>query len=747
MVGVAFLDKVPNFAASNPSAKLYVEWAPGADLTGDTSGASWTWLDLSNDVLQANNQVINIGTIGRSDGSAQSQPASCTFMLDNRAGTYSRGPQSSSYPNVKLNIPVRISIALDGVYANRATRFQGYIWSMAPSWDSIGTYAVVNVQAAGVSRRLQHGLPSLDSSLFRAYQDDPLVVAYWPMEEAVGSAYFNQAFPGNGGSNMLFQGAPTLSSYNGVIGSGGLPAFTASSPIQATITHDFNQHFEVDFLLYAPSAPAADTAVLRFHTLGSDVTRWEVVLVGASTTNIKVNGYADNATISTTFNLNYGSSISGGVTVGQPLSCRFMVKQNGAATSYALVVFSADPALPLLGATGSGSVAATTCGDLTQITNLAAAGMNNIVLGHIAAIDDYNHTFVDGALFGWYSQDAATESPYERLSRLSTEQNVFMDSFTTNGTEVMGPQSIASYMTLMREAETVDGGMLWDGQNSGLRWRDLGNMTNNSAALTLAPTDLMPPFDAEDDDQNIVNKVTVSRKNGGSGTAQDTTGPLGITEIGTYEDSLSSVNVGADDRLQDFAGWQVLLGTVEGYRYPKIDIDLRKGSLPANADDWIFTFPGSRITITLIESYISQITPGNIDLMMVGYTEKISRFVWSATLNCVPYAPYAVGVYEDTGDTYDLTAARYEQTEGASTTGGVISVGTTSVSVATSAGNPLWSTSALDVPFKASIGGYPIDVTAISGSSSPQTFTITSSPYAISSGAAVQLWFPSYYML
>ena len=56
---------------------------------------------------------------------------------------------------------------------------------------------------------------------------------------------------------------------------------------------------------------------------------------------------------------------------------------------------------------------------------------------------------------------------------------------------------------------------------------------------------------------------------------------------------------------------------------------------------------------------------------------------------------------------------------------------------------PLWTTSAVtadDFPLTIAINGYPITVTAISGASSPQTFTVSALAHAVTAGDAVTIY-------
>ena len=105
--------------------------------------------------------------------------------------------------------------------------------------------------------------------------------------------------------------------------------------------------------------------------------------------------------------------------------------------------------------------------------------------------------------------------------------------------------------------------------------------------------------------------------------------------------------------------------------------------------------------------------------MVQGFEEDIREFSWDITLWCSPAGPWTVGVVED-------TVLGRPDTDGSELASGVSS-SATSWSVAVTAG-PLWITSAAfptHFPLDVMLGGERVRVSAISGGSSPQTFTIS----------------------
>ena len=203
---------------------------------------------------------------------------------------------------------------------------------------------------------------------------------------------------------------------------------------------------------------------------------------------------------------------------------------------------------------------------------------------------------------------------------------------------------------------------------------------------------------------------------------------VGTATVGVYSDSLN-VNVAYDDQLYTHAGWRVGLGTVDDYRFPTIGLNFARTA--ALIPTWLSAGIGSRVTVA---NPPAELPPGSLDLHVVGFEEFISPKLWTAVLNTAPARPYSVGVIEDS----------FRLETGGSELNGAHDSVDTSLSVAIT-GTALWTTT--DVPFDIEIGGEQITVTAISGASSPQTFTVTRSVNTVvkshDDGATVKLWRPA----
>ncbi|TAJ21831.1 MAG: hypothetical protein EPO65_00590 [Dehalococcoidia bacterium] len=147
---------------------------------------------------------------------------------------------------------------------------------------------------------------------------------------------------------------------------------------------------------------------------------------------------------------------------------------------------------------------------------------------------------------------------------------------------------------------------------------------------------------------------------------------------------------------------------------------------------------GDKITVANLPTWVS---PDDTAQLAQGLTETLTPFDWQIEANCSPASPWDVAVY---GDTTGPGEARYSSSS--TTLNEALDTTETGVDIATSY---LWT--AVDQPFDIVIGGERMTVTAVTGSSSPQTLTVTRSVNGVvkshASGAAVRLFKPAVYAL
>lgn len=247
------------------------------------------------------------------------------------------------------------------------------------------------------------------------------------------------------------------------------------------------------------------------------------------------------------------------------------------------------------------------------------------------------------------------------------------------------------------------------------------------------------PFDPTEDDDHLRNDVTVERTGGSSGRFSVQDGPLSVSSppdgVGVYNESVA-LNLATDGQLLDQASWRAYLGTVNEPRYPNVTVSLTRNPDLQEVVGQVES--GGRM---LIHNPPAWLPPGDIDLLVQGYVETISPTEWTWTANTTPASPWTVAVV----DNDDLDRV---DTDGSELTSAIDS-DDTSVSV-TITGTALWvdTTDYPDeFPFLILVSGEVMRVTGISGSASPQTFTVERSINGVvkshSAGTAVSLAVPA----
>jgi len=723
---------------------LAVEIAFGADLT-DSDGSGWTWTDVTADVRQ--NPGIST-KLGRGDEASRSQPATCTLTLDNSAASYSLGGHSPNYPYVRRGVPVRVRIDPDDG-SGYAVVFLGFAVGWTPDWqDGVGgTIPVVQLSASGTLQRLTQGDSPLDSAYRRSITDTATVVAYWPMEEQRGA----QISPAVRGGQPMQPSDPLAvnwASSDVFESSAPLPDVGASGLLAAVSPYTQTLENQVRFFVRVPDNGLADGTVLAYVYTTGTLYRWDIVYADAGTGNLSLFIYNQDGTLNTsTTNVTFDMD-------GNRRRLGLSLTQNGSNVDWRLEVLDANPGDP--GGGFSGTVNSKTAGIVSQVYLTPGGGASGTIMGHLTVQNDILSNFeAASAFWAWQRRDGSLTSPEvpssgtasaSRIARLMTENGLELDrhtgalvSDTINASrEGMGPQLPKPLLELLQDCEVVDQGQLWDGRTPGLSFTTRRYREDGVVALSLdaAAGQLAAPFDPVDDDQRTRNRVTASRTYGASATYEDTTGPMGSSVIGTY-DTAVEINGSNDLMMIQHASWQVSLGTVPGYRYPTVAVDLR--ATPELAADVLALIPGDRVQVINPEAVLGGFRPGTVDLIVEGIAHEISAAGWIATLTCSWASPWIVGrVAAESGDTSEYLLR-------ADTDGSTLAVSAprnaTTLSVATASG-PLWTTAADNYPLTLDVGGVPVVASACSGSSSPQTFTVAALELDRLAGSAVKLYDP-----
>ncbi|MGW1614434.1 hypothetical protein ACWCQZ_34335 [Streptomyces sp. NPDC002285] len=688
------------------------------------------WVDITSYVLQRDgNQNVSI-TRGQRDEGSRPEQSTCSFQLNNRDGRFSpRNPTSPYYGQLGRNQQIRVSVARGDV---KDYRFWGEVSSWPQHWDPTGTDVWIEVEAAGLMRRLNQGAVPTASLIRQAVTDPQLtgLVAYWPCEDATGATRCASALVN--GSAMTFLAAPQLAASELFGASDPLPTFTAAAMRGGVATYPDPTATQVRFLLYVPPEGAPDLSVIvRVTQLEdisvADVRHYEVffnapdgAFVGVATPN------ALSLEAKATDGSPLGSPLDHTVDVrGKLLRVSIEVRENGTGVDQTLRT------LDLLTGDETAVTRNVSTEQLTRVTSVTpfvspfsavdpdtAVGLAGGVIGHITV----QNTITSITDLGIRASPVG-ETAGRRIERLCAEENIpFGAVGDLDETVAMGGQQRLKPIDVMRECELADDGMLLENLSVfGLSYRTRTSMYNQDPALTLSYPDgqLSQVPIPIDDDQRTKNKVTASRTGGVTpSTAEQTDGPLSTAPppvgVGVYGDDVT-LNVEADDTLPDQAAWRLSLGTVDEARFPQISVNLAHPEFtgnPALRQAALSVRPGDRLVITDPPPWLP---PDDISQLVLGLSETIDHFQHRITFNCAPESPWRVGVLDD-----DILGRL--DTDGSALAAAVDADDQTLLVTPTDAAGGLWTSDPDDFPLDVRAGGEVMRVSAIGS-------IITSNPY------------------
>jgi hypothetical protein len=726
-----------------PGARLLVELLIGS-----------TWVDVSRDVLVADGRKVRISR-GRIDEVTQTPPAQCTFALKNPRGDYSsHNPLSVNYPYIRLNCQVRVSMSLasGGGYV---VLFWGFAEGFPPTWDVTGKFSIVTVSASGVMRRLQPGgtggASPLRSAIYRAIRAaSPQPMLFWEMATGTDVSQTPCTIPATGGpplhGSIDIHGSPSpkwgsgdlgwwLPSGVDFVGGGaaavGIPAMPSgwanttgwTADVIINVGTDRGTGLLFEPVLYATGAGPAPTI------------DWDIELqpAGVGATDQMQLIYFEVAADFTSTAIILTTVTSVTFWDGRPHHLRLSVVQSGANINWSMSVDG------VVVATGTKAGKTLQRPAKLELVPQALNTWPKYAFGDLTLWSTATPPNVGAAANGY-----AGEAPATRLVRLGGEEGIPVTTIGTDPLSVsMGPQSLDTFANLARECEAAGAGFLYDGLSAGLTYQAVTARYNAPAAMTLsAHGDIADPFTPVDNDLVARNRYTVARKNGGSATFEKHDGPLGIDAIGVFDAQLpaGAINVQDDSQLYSRASWEANRGTITGLRYPTLQfrLDDRPAAVPALAAAWLACTPGVRVDATNIVDVRTQHPVGTVELIDEGDTQEIDQVTWVVALNCSSNRPYHVFILGD---------AQY----GRLNTGGSVlhadAPAGASTLVVDVTGSQLWTTTATypgDFPFSIEVSGIQVTVTGITGTSSPQTFTVdpTTVTKNLHTNDAVQLWRP-----
>lgn len=681
--------------------------------------------DVTSDVLERDGITI---TRGRSDEGSHVETSRCSLTFRNNSGDYSpRNPTGAYYGVLGRNTPIRVTV-------EGSARFHGVVSAWPTTWDKAGADVTAQVEAAGVMRRLSQAEP-LASALRRGVDAVATRVGYWPCEDGASATSLGSGLSGHPAIASI--GASVPAAFDGFVASAPIPTVGTGTWLAQVPTHSATTGFQVRMLLAVPAAGLAqDTALWRVQTSSGSPASWNLAIDTAGALRLVAYDSIDATLNDTgylgTFAVN-GKLLWVSVSIeeaGADVAFEISTLEVGATTG----TTEADSFAAAFGVAAVGIPA-------SVHINPGGADMGDTAVGHILVQNAVTSAFDMADQVAAYAGEAAAT----RILRLAAEEDVTVALVgTAADTTAMGPQGRQNALALMREAAAADLGILYEPRDSfGLTYRTRADLYTQEPTLALDyDATEVAVIESTDDDQQTHNDVTVKREGGASANAIDEDGTLGVDTIGRYPTD-TTINVETDSQLPGQASWRLHLGTVDEARYPRLGVNLTAPAFTGDAAQTAAAVAldlGDKIRVTNPPAWLP---PNNIEQLAQGFAETIRPGIWPIEATCTPGRPWDVGVYDDSTGAGE---SRYD-TLGSELAAGVTSTAT-SLSVATTDG-PLWSDA--DQPFDVNIGGERITVTAVTGASSPQTFTVTRSVNGVvkahTAAAAVSLFKPAYYAL
>lgn len=638
-------------------------------------------------------------------------------------------------------------------YGDVDIRFHGEISSLPPSWDASEKDPKVMVEAAGLLRRLGQGTDPAQTGLKDwVISDKTALAAYYPLDGGEGTQYSLNL----GGTYYLstrFFPQP-VSVFTGGTWGASRPVFVYGKEINSLLSTGMEinatgaSYFRGD--VGTPDPNAALDFVWKSAAMGVLTARVQDYNNNyyTLTLNTDVNGYTAKLEF-----YNYNTGITSLLTTTgviaaiadenqQPHHCRLQLTSASPNTNWELYFDGSSVATgSVLGATLNGV-------SLTRVYYSRYINQTYTTLAHWTVWANTSAAAIPTAAEFWQAATAyAGEMAGERIERICDVSGIPVEFVgDAYDTAVMGPQYSEATLTQIRDAEGTDLGILTEPRASfGLQYRTLRSMIGQDVAVTLDHNagHIAPPFEPTYDDQNTRNDVTVVRREGGTYRFTKETGKLSALDppngVGRYRDEVT-INCLTDDQLPGFAAWLVAQGTVDEPRFPVVNVELHSKGIQ-DTPGLEAACLAADIGDLLVVSNVSALGLYDaIYLLIIGVTEVVSDGGFKHTLqwNCQPGSLYRGAEYSAAvggADRYDT---------GGSSLAASATSSATSLSVATAAGNSLWTTTAGEFPFDINVAGERMTVTNITGAASPQTFTVTRSVNGVSkaqsSGAQVRLW-------
>lgn len=593
-------------------------------------------------------------------------------------------------------------------------QFTGELSELPVRWDKTGKDVWVPITASGILRRLTSGAEVVESPVFKNLKQYTGAGGYWSFEDEERStraaSFIARTAPATI-RNVTFAPDSTFPASAGT-----LTLNDATSRVTGTVGTP-NAFFAKGFaMMYfkRASIPSVTTTVAEFYTAGS-ISRFTI---GVSTNSYVLTGYDSDGNVIPAAGATIAWSAAN--SPDNWVAIRILLTQVSSSTQIEFAWFGLNGFL-------EGITYTSTLSSFRRFTGfqlLGANGNDNTKYAHII-LAPFDIPFT-GASFQNSSLSYVGETAATRIARVAAEEGVTTYVYgSPNASEVMGPQGVDTLANIIFDCLNVDQGLLYEPKDElALAYRTRADLYDQKALEISYPDSILSEVPTPtEDDLNIVNDLTVTRPTGSSARATKEDGPLSVQAsplgIGRYVSSLS-LNVGYDSQLADLANFIVFKATIDEARYPQVKFNHARKALVNNqelADRLNQLDIGDYYVLTDLPSFLP---PSDVKQLIQGISMTLDTYEWTVTLNSSPYAAYDTTIFitglEQAADaSSDLTQVNTAFNSTA-----------TSISVKTLSG-PLIDTAAANYPLDIVVAGEVMTVTAVSGSTSPQTLTVTRS--------------------
>lgn len=699
-----------------------------------------TWVQLGDPVVQAGTTSIFDSTASLTVSCIASWELYSAQVYQGIAGTVRANPDFSiqaeaagSFADAAGNtwtIPAGLTIT------NRRVRFSGEVSTWPSRWGLDGADVWASVVGSGIQRRISQGATPLQSSLRRGVGQTASVVSYWPLEDLAGSTSFATTI--SGAAAMTYTGAPDIGSDDSFDGSAALPNLNSAS-FSGTVPAATPGTIQARCVWKIPAGGEPNNAVImRVYTTGT-VDHWDLLYTTGGGGTVWIQGLsAAGAVLCGPLFTHTGIN-------GTRMQASMNITTVGADVQFQLVTVNIDVDA---GLQNTGTLAAATVGMATRVVmnaNLAAV-LADTVVGHphTLSVITANQYILENYVRAWVPEAAG-----RRVQRLCTEEGIPFTAYgilgpaapTSHaellGLQGMGAQSATTVLDVVTDAAFADGGFLMETREVfALGYRTRESLYNQAADLALTYASLAE-LEPVDDDQQTRNDITTTRAGGSSARRSLATGALSTQAppngVGVYAEDVT-INIELDNDLFQQASWRLNLGTVDETRYPRLTLDLATAAFAGNTAQTSAALDldqGDRFTVTGLPAWLP---PDMVSLLAQGFREELTPYGYQIEISATPESPYRV---------LEVDSATYGRLDAlASTLNASITTSATSVVVT----GDLWITTADrpgDFPFDIVVGGEAMTVSACTGATSPQTFTVTRSVNGVvkahSAGAAVHV--------